>query len=292
MYIIVGGSKFLGHYFIKNIIEKTDDNIVATYSHSEPLYKNERLTWIKCDNRNDDDIEYLNKNYLDKNSKIVYLAACSSPDFCENSPKEAWDVNITGLSNFINKIKNPKCLYFASTDVVYGEGKIGSKFDETTSYNPTNTYGKHKMLGEQLILAKGYNVFRLPLMTNKSLVVGQKHFFDIICETLSLGNEMEMFTDFYRSVLSFNQCASFVISLIERYGACKEHIINIASDEPISKYEMALKIADKFGYDKNLIKPITMSESGILSAKRAAYTVMDNTKLKKLLNINKIDLEF
>lgn len=292
MYIIVGGSKFLGHYFIKNIIEKTDDNIVATYSHSEPLYKNERLTWIKCDNRNSTDINFINKNFATKKPKVVYLAACSSPDFCEKNPIEAWDVNITGLSNFINKIENVKCLYFASSDVIYGGGKLEDKFNENSPYNPINNYGKHKMLGEQLILAKGYNVFRLPLMTNKSLVVGQKHFFDIVCETLASGKEMEMFTDFYRSVLSFNQCANFVISLIERYGACKEQIINIASDEPISKYEMALKIADKFGYNKNLIRPITMSESGILSAKRAAYTVMDNTKLKELLNINKIDLEF
>ena len=292
MYIIVGGSKFLGHYFIKNIIENTNEEVVATYSHAEPLYKHERLTWLKCDNRNNDDIELINRNYSYRNPKIVYLAACSSPDFCEKNSQEAWDVNVTGLSNFINKIENVKCLYFASTDVVYGGGNLEDRFNEQSPYNPTNNYGKQKMLGEQLVLAKGFNVFRLPLMTNKSLVEGKKHFFDIICETLSSGNEIEMFTDFYRSTLSFNQCANFVISLIEKYGICKEQVINIASDKPTSKYEMALEIADKFGYDKNLIKPITMNKKGILSAKRAAFTAMDNTKLKKLLNIESIKLEF
>lgn len=292
MYIIVGGSKFLGHYFIKNILEKTNDEIISTYSHSEPLYKHERLTWVKCDNRNDNDIDFINKNYSVKNPKIVYLAACSSPDFCEKNPREAWDVNVTGLSNFINKIENVKCLYFASTDVVYGGGLPENRFNENSSYNPTNDYGTQKMLGEQLVLAKGFNVFRLPLMTNKSLVIGKKHFFDIICDTLSSGKEIEMFTDFYRSVLSFNQCANFVVSLIEKYGNCEEQVINIASDEPISKYEMALKIANKNGYDKTLIKPVTMAESGILSAKRAACTAMDNSKLKRLLDIEKIELEF
>ena len=291
MYLIIGGSGFLGHYTVKNILEKTQERIVATYFPEKPSLEAERLTWVECNVKEQKDIDFLNEQYASENPKIIYLAAYPSPDFCENNPVEAWNLNVTALANFVNQIKTPKCLYFASTDVVYGEGKFGQKYTEETPYNPTNNYGRHKMLGEQLVLAKGFNVFRLPLMTNKSLIDGKKHFFDIICETLSSGQEMEMFTDFYRSTLSFNQCAGFVVSLAEKY--CGEHdkIVNIASDEPINKYEMALKIADKFGYDKNLIKPVTMAESGILSAKRSPYTAMDNSKLKKLLDIEKIELE-
>ena len=292
MYIVVGGSGFLGHYTVKNVLEKTQEKVVATYFPEKPSLEAERLTWVECNVKEQKDIDFLNEQYASENPKIIYLAAYPSPDFCENNPVEAWNLNVTALANFVNQIKNPKCLYFASTDVVYGEGKFGQKYTEETPYNPTNNYGRHKMLGEQLVLAKGFNVFRLPLMTNKSLIDGKKHFFDIICETLSSGQEMDMFTDFYRSTLSFNQCAGFVVSLAEKY--CGEHdkIVNIASDEPINKYEMALKIADKYGYDKNLIKPVTMAESGILSAKRSPYTAMDNSKLKKLLDIEKIELEF
>lgn len=293
MYIVVGGSGFLGHYAIKNILDLTEDEVVATYYPTKPSFEHERLTWVECNVKEQKDIDLLNKNYADKNPKIIYLAAYPSPDFCEKNPVEAWNLNVTALANFVNKIENPKCLYFASTDVVYGEGKHGEKFKEDAPYNPSNNYGKHKVVGEQLVLAKGFNVFRLPLMMNKSLVDGKKHFFDIICETLAAGKEIEMFTDSYRSTLSFSQCAGFVVSLIEKYGSFDEKIVNIASDEPISKFELAQRICDFYGYDKNLIKPISMFENNeIFGAKRAAYTAMDNSRLKKLLNKSDIRLEF
>lgn len=292
MYIIVGASNFLGHYFIKNLLENTQEEIVATFYSSKPLFEHKRLTWIKCDNRLDQDIDFLNKNYACNNPKIVYLAACSSPDYCEEQPNKAWDVNITGLSNFINKIENVSCLYFASTDVVYGECGLGEKFAENSLYNPSNIYGQHKMLGEQLVLAKGYNVFRLPLMIGPSLVVGKKHFFDTICNTLATGKEIEMFKDSYRSTLTFNQSANMVINLIEKYGSLTSKIINIASDNPISKYDLAIKIAQKYNYNVNLIKPIRQTENNnIFKAKRAMVTVMSNEKLKNLLNLNSINLE-
>ena len=293
MYIVVGGSGFLGHYMIKNILEKTQDDVIATFFPNKPLYKHERLIWVECNVKEQKYIDLLNEKYADKNPKIIYLAAYPSPDFCEKNPVEAWNLNVTALANFVNQIQNPMCLYFASTDVVYGEGKFGEKFVENTPYNPSNNYGRHKVLGEQLVLAKGFNIFRLPLMMNKSLVDDKKHFFDVICETLSSGKEIEMFSDSYRSMLSFDQCANFVISLIEKYAGDHDKIVNIASDEPISKVDLALQIADKYGYDKNLIKSISIFDNnGIFEAKRAAYTAMDNTKLKKLLNKDIIKLEF
>lgn len=294
MYLVVGGSGFLGHYTVKNILEKTQENVVATYFPEKPSFVAERLTWVECNVKEQKDIDFINEQYASENPKIIYLAAYPSPDFCEKNPNEAWNLNVTALANFVNQIQNPKCLYFASTDVVYGEGKFGEKFNEKTPYNPSNNYGIHKVLGEQLVTAKGFNVFRLPLMMNKSLVDGKKHFFDVICETLSSGKEIEMFADSYRSTLSFNQCAGFVVSLIEKFGSCEEKFINIASDEPISKVQLAQKIAEIFGYDKTLIKPIKMinDNNQIFGAKRAAYTAMDNSKLKRLLNIEKIELEF
>ena len=293
MYLVIGASGFLGHYVIKNLLELTNDKIIATYFPSNTsTIKHNNLEWIECNVKEEKYIDLLNEKYSFQNPKIIYLAAYPSPDFCEKNPVEAWNLNVTALANFVNKIQNPKCLYFASTDVVYGESNGNQKFTEDAPYNPTNMYGKHKVLGEQLVLAKGFNVFRLPLMMNKSLVEGKKHFFDVICETLEKGDEIEMFTDSYRSTLSFNQCAKFVISLIEKYGSCEEKIVNIASDEPISKFELANKIAEKYGYNKELIKPISIKDTNaIFSAKRAAITAMDNNKLKNLLDIDNIELE-
>lgn len=55
---------------------------------------------------------------------------------------------------------------------------------------------------------------------------------------------------------------------------------------------MGLKIAKKYGLDAELIKPIHQGqEDEIFQTPRAFVTLLDNTKLKKLLGLKKIDYE-
>lgn len=292
MYIVIGGSGFLGRYVIKNILNLTSEKIIGTYTKNLPQVKDNRLQWLKFDAQQADDIQRLN-TISDNNSKVIYLASYSSPDFCEKNQKSSWDLNVTALANFVNTYTKAKCLYYASTDVVYGESFQHTKFKENANLNPVNIYGVQKALAERIIMAKNYNVFRLPLMMGPSLIEGKKHFFDKIYESLDTANPIDMFVDSYRSILSFNQCAKLLINLIEIYGSADKKIINFASDQAISKYELALKIAEKYGFEKNLIKPISIKDSeGIFVAKRAKITEMDNSLLKSLLKLQSINLDF
>ena len=98
--------------------------------------------------------------------------------------------------------------------------------------------------------------------------------------------------DSYRSTLSFEQCTRYLIELIERYGSCKDKILNIASDTPMSKYEAALALAERFHLDKSLIHPISIRQSNaIFKAKRAETAILDNTRIKQLLKLEEITLE-
>ena len=69
-------------------------------------------------------------------------------------------------------------------------------------------------------------------------------------------------------------------------------ILNVASDYGVYKYTVGLKIAKKYGLDAELIKPIHQGqEDEIFQTPRAFVTLLDNTKLKKLLGLKKIDYE-
>lgn len=292
MYLVMGGSGFLGRYIIKNILEFTEDKIVATYSSNLPLLTNDRIRWVKADVRNRDDVINLN-SCIDSNTKVIYLCAYHHPDKVEENPELAWDINITSLAYAVNALTNAGCFYYSSTDTVYGEGGLNTLFKECDKTNPVNLYGKHKVLAEQITLTKGFNVVRFPFIIGTSLVENRPHFFDKLVSDLKDGKEIQMFSDSYRSTLSFNQCAKFLVQLIEKYGACEEKIINISSDKPMSKYEVALKMCEDFNLDKSLVKPISISHGeNIFKAKRAKSAVLDNSKLKHLLNIDKINLEF
>ena len=291
MYLIIGASGFLGRYCIKNILEHTNETILATYSKKRPPLKSERLEWIPLDVCNIAALQQLAKR-VDEHTKIIYLAAFHHPDKVEEMPELAWNINIVALANAVNLFHQAKCLYYSSTDTVYGEGTKDKKFAELDPYSPVNLYGKHKALAEQIVLAKNFNVVRFPFIFGPSLVEGRPHFFDKIKQALTEGRSVEMFEDSFRSTLSFNQCAGFLIDLIERYGACEERVVNIAADKPMSKYDAAVALAEKFGLDKTLIKPISIKNTNaIFTAKRAGTAVLDNGKLKKLLNVKEIRLE-
>ena len=294
MYLVIGANGFLGSYIIKNIISQTSDNIIATARNISDLESNSRVQWIQIDVTRDEDIERLRHvSFSGHQFKVVYLAAYHHPDLVQKNPRLAWDINIVALARVLNALENIDCLFYASTDSVYGESHDGYHFKETDELNPENIYGIQKKTAEAIITGFGYNIVRFPFLIGKSILLHKKHFFDMILETLSRGEQIKMFSDSYRSALDFNAAAKLLVALIEEVRSYTPLIINIAGDEDLSKYDIGVKIARKYGYKENLIVPISIKEedSNIFEAPRAVSTLMDNTVLKKVLNIKNIGID-
>lgn len=292
MYLIVGGNGYLGRYCVKNVLERTDEAVTATYAHGDgPTFSHPRLTWARFDVRDPQAAAALNER-LEEGAKAIYLAAYHHPDKVEENPRLAWDINITALAGTLNALTRLSCLYYASTDTVYGEGSRDRRFLETDPCAPVNAYGRQKALAEQITLAAGYNVVRFPFLFGPSLVEGRPHFFDVIRADLERGKPVEMFADSYRSTLSFDQASRYLVELVERWGACPERVVNIASDGPMSKCEAALALAERYRLDGSLVRPISVrNNNAIFKARRAESAVLDNARLKKLLNLDEIRLE-
>ena len=295
MYLLIGANGFLGSYVLKNIIEQTSDKIVATVRITENLYSSERIIWKSCDVTDFSSVDLLSeyvKNISDGNLKVVYLAAYHNPDLVEKNPRVAWNVNVTSLSYFLNKLENVSCLFYPSTDSVYGESVDGYHFKETDHLNPVNTYGKQKVVAEQIVRGYGYNVVRYPFLISPSLSPGKKHFYDRIVEKLSSEQEIEMFSDSYRSTFSFDSAARFLVQLMENYSASLPKTLNICGDKALSKYDVGLMVAQKIGACQELVKPVKVaSANGIFEAKRASSTLMDNSKFKEIFSLKEIKLE-
>ena len=180
-YLIIGASGYLGSYFLKNILEKTDSNIIATHN-SKPSILNGSIKWFELDVADfvavNDFCNELKKT--DKKLKAVYLSAYHHPDKVEENPKIAWDINVASLDNFLSKAKsNIESLYYASTDSVYGESIDNHIFSESDLYNPVNRYGRTKAAAEQIVLMHGFSVVRYSLLMGPS-IISKRHFFDVI----------------------------------------------------------------------------------------------------------------
>ena len=290
MYLIFGASGFLGPYLIKEILKQTNDSVIATYNSQKAKIEDSRLSWRDLDLTDNSKIaEFcLDLKKLNQKLKVIYLSAVSSPDLVEKDPQSSRKINVDALPSLIEKIPNLETFYLASTDSVYGESVNDYIFSEDDQLSPINEYAKQKSEAENIVLNSGQNVARYPLMYGPSLC-NKKHLYDAIVENLSNSKEMEMFSDSYRNCLSFASVAQYTIELIEKYKSKKIGIVNLCSDKAISRYELALIIARKLSFDENLVKPInSASQNQIFISKRANKTIMNNDKLKKLLDLDVI----
>lgn len=294
MYVIVGANGYLGAYMIKNILSMTDEEILAVAHHKASFGMDApRVRWTACDITNVEQVCALNERYLRPSpcNKVVYLAAYHHPDLVEKNPRVAWNINVTSLSNFLNTAENVKCLFYPSTDSVYGEGGREHAFRETDALNPANRYGRQKCAAEALVTAYGYHVARFPFLIAPSLVPGKPHFYDRIVESITAGVPFDMFKDSYRSSLDFGTASKLVIQMMEAEKHDLPAIVNVCGDDALSKYDVGLMIADHVGVSRDMIRPISIQRDvEIFQAKRACSTVMDNSLLKRILELREIKL--
>ena len=290
MYLIIGGNGYLGRYILKSILEKTSDSIYVTARNIDHLENTDRVIWLKCEITNDNDFnEVVNKVRKITDLKVVFLAAYHHPDLVAEHSQKAWDINVTTLSKCINKLFFARKLLYASTDSVYGNSVNGYHFKEIDQLNPVNIYGKNKAAAESIVRYYGFNVVRYPFLIAPSLVPGKLHFYDKIVDKLKRGESIEMFKDSYRSSLNFKTAADLLVDLCEKPQQIPS-ILNVCGDESLSKYDIGIKIAQKLGVSSTLVKGISLSEGGnIFKTKRAASTLMDNTAVKEILGLEKIN---
>ncbi len=288
-YVVIGAGGFLGSYLLEEL-QAAGHRVLATARSVEGRTCGPQITWQRCDITKEREAGALIERLSGLPAcRLFYLAAYHHPDLVQKHPGKAWETNITALSAFLNQAANVGALFYASTDVVYGEGTLERRFREQDPPRPVNLYGKHKALAEQLVLACGYNVVRFPFLIGPSRAAGKQHFYDTICGSLSRGIPIEMFADSYRSALSFRQAARLLVQVSELEGC--PAVLNIASDDALSKYDTGRMIAEKHGYDPTLVRPIRFRDAqGIFEVPRAGTALLDNTLLKRMLGVPEIHL--
>ncbi len=287
MYSIIGANGYLGSYVQKIILEDTNEDLLCVDLNIEK--DTERVKWHWCDITDQaavDELLRLLSTFEDL--KIIYLAAYHNPDLVEKNRELAWKVNVTSLRYFIEHCRFAKDIYYVSTDSVYGESVDRYHFREGDPLNPVNFYGENKVAAERIMLENGRHVVRFPFLISPSLAK-KPHFYDQIVNALRNGEEFEMYADSYRSSLSFENVARLLIALIEHGNT--EPIVNVCGDQDLSKYDVGKLIALREGLDPELIVPITMEKKMAgFETKRATSTLMDNTLLKQILDLEFVDI--
>ncbi len=280
MYIVVGGSGFLGSYIIKKLLLAKTEKIIAVSRRGLCAFDDERVETLALDVCDFEGVKRLAGRVDIAKAKIFYLAASHNVDFVEENPEEAAKTNIAALENFLECFSGFERFLFASSDTVYGDGGKEKPFAENDSLCPINVYGQQKTAGEKLVVEAGGTVLRYSLMFGGSLSTYSHNFCDELKKMFRNGQSVEMYTDFVRSALDYDTAAQLTVDIADFSGRLPE-IINLCGDEVLSKYDLAVKLAESLGADRSLI--IATKSAGGFKAPRAELIAMDNTLVKNLL---------
>ena len=231
-------------------------------------------------------INYKNLNNLIFKIKpdiIIHSAAIADIDRCEKNIKLCSEINIYYTKYLVKIAKKYNIkLIFISSDQIYN-GKKNS-YNEKNKTTPINEYGKSKVIAENLI--KKYLVNYLIIRTN-FYGVGTRNkitFSEFVLLSLKKNKKVNLFNDVFFNPLYLPNLIKYIFKLI---AIDQKGTFNIASDGSLSKLQLALSIAKKFKLNTKLIKSISVKDIN-LYAERPNYMCLDNTKIKKALNLKRI----
>jgi len=182
---------------------------------------------------------------------IINCAAISSPDLVDKNPELALEVNVNAahrLALLANHIGS-RFIHISSDMVFDGIKPI---YRSTDIPNPLTEYGRQKLQSEKKILAAGeHNVVLRITIVNGNSPSGQRSPHEKILRFIKEEKQVILFEDEIRQPCSVENVADVIVELLERPQL--NGIFHWSGNERISRYDLGLRILDRFGLNPNYI---------------------------------------
>lgn len=215
---------------------------------------------------------------------ILHLAAYTNVDEAEkqksmgkNSP--AYQTNVIGAQNIARAAKqHGKKLIHISTDMVFG-GIEQDFYHEKDMPFPVNFYGMTKFEGEQNVLASNNEAAVLRIAYPYTFLAVKRDYVRIFIQYFKEKKAFSSVADCFYTPTYIDDIATSLSVILEKNLS---GILHGTSEEKLSGYEIAQKIADKFGFDKSLVTPTTRQDFFKDRAPRSKNTALANDTLHSL----------
>lgn len=250
--LITGASGMLGASMVKRL--KDEYNIFAT---GNSYFENQHYQYKKFDLKSNSYKELIEWSNPDI---IIHCGALTNGNYCENNPDEAFIINGTSLSKFINATNREVKLIYISTDAVFPSSIKNAK--ETDYVFPESIYGKSKELGEYFLKnssGRDYAIIRTTIVglnSNKN----KNGFVDWIINSSISKQNIGLFTDVVFSPISIWHLIDEIKYLIDSDNINSE-ILHIAGDS-----------CSKYDFGKKLLKTLNLSLEYIKKSKIENFT--------------------
>ena len=236
---------------------------------------------LKYDIKKESDIKRIVEDL--KPSRMVLTEEIPDVSFCESHRMYAMEYNTRGTRYFVEagNALGTRVTYI-STALVFDGRKTGGLYTEKDVVNPINVYGETKLMGEVAAdKSQDRLVFRLGELYGKDV----DGFVKRVYNSLKAGTKIELARDMYFSPIFIDDAVDAIVKLTsESIGG----VYNLAGPERISQYEMGLKIASAFGFNEELLVPLSADALGS-AVRMPRDTSLDVSLISAIVKIRGID---
>lgn len=281
--LITGGSGMLGSYTAAQAAERGWETWTTYSGHRVEL---PGVRMVSLDIR---DAAQTAKAVRDiAPDAVIHTAALVKPDECEQHKDTAFAINVLGTANIISAAEQVGAhLVHISTDLVFNGERNPYKTDDIPG--PVNYYALTKVAAETAIHASHLNwaIARTSIIYGPRKFPFLESFSDKVIETLRAGKTMNAYEDQYRAPVPAWNLADVLLELAERRLTGIYHAV---CPEPTTRLQFARKVAEVFGLDAGLLKPMSMDEV-TAPARRPKMLVLDTLSTQAALNTRLLGFE-
>jgi len=282
---VVGGSGLVGSHLVDEAVGRGMD-VLGTF-HVNEIHE-DRFT--RLDILDEDQVLGVLKDFGPDG--VILTASVSDVDQCERNPEMAWNVNVEGTLNVAEVCKRLECpLLFISSDYVFN-GLRDTPYREGDVPDPINIYGRTKLEGERLVLdASPRNIVcRVSVVFGWPGIYFRDNIVLKVLRKLRSGEALSLFNDQWNTPTYAPRAAFLMLDLLAKdrgtismFEGEDKGIFHLSGGECVSRYEMGRLVADVFGLDETLIRPISIKEAG-MSAPRPTMSCLSVAKVEAELN--------
>jgi dTDP-4-dehydrorhamnose reductase len=184
---------------------------------------------------------------------VFFPAAEPNVEWSESEPDAAYRANVVATVQALDAARSSGARFvFFSSDYVF-DGLAGP-YDENAPTAPVSVYGRHKVETEQRVLNVGAVVIRTTSVDGSEQPPG-KNFVLRLISRLAGGETVTIPSDQYSTPTWSAELARGAIAVSERTG-----IWHVAGTDFLARDRFAAMVAEVFGFDASLIRPVTTNE--------------------------------
>ncbi len=276
--VITGVNGLLGQTLVNLLLKENKKYEVYGISRGANRTERTDFSYIELDITNHSQLsEVLAKIQPDV---VMNTAAMTNVDLCETKKEECDILNIDVVFNLAAICDRLNAhLIHISTDFIF-DGEKGY-YKETDTPNPLSHYGRSKLQSEQVLKRSNAKCTILRTILVYGLVknMARNNIVLWVKEMLEMGKEITIVDDQFRMPTYVEDLAMACKIVMEKEA---HGVFNISSNTLLSIYEMVLQIAEAFGLNKDLVKPIstaTLNQAAIRPPKTGFDLSKTNTEL-------------